>query len=90
MEKPEKKARYVDEMDRLVVGAEPKPPQKVHTEYDPMYGFNVKHVPEPEVDDKYLKEEARYGESGAMFYGGVKKRTEPMHDKNYEPEWGYN
>ncbi len=90
MEKPERKAKYVNEMDKLVVGTEPKLLQKIHTEYDPMYGFNVKHVPEPEVDEKYLKEEAQYGETNAMFYGGVKKSEELKHDKEYEPEWGYN
>ncbi len=90
MEKPERKAKYVDEMKELVIGTEPKPPQKIHTEYDPMYGLSVKHVPEPEVDEKYMEEEKRYGESPAMFYGAAKKPEELKHDKKYEPEWGYN
>lgn len=83
--KPAKKTQYVDEMKRLVIGTEPKPPQNSHVEYDPMYGFNVRRAPELQLGRKYAKELENYGESDAMLYGGTKKK-----DEKYEPEWGYD
>ncbi len=76
------KRKYVDEMDRLVNGAEPKAPRKNFVEYDPMYGYNIKYI---FVGDDFVQKCAKFDtrNSPNADYGGVKKPEE-----NYDgPEW---
>lgn len=76
------KRKYVDEMDRLVNGAEPKAPRKNFVEYDPMYGYDIKYI---FVGDDFVQKLAKSGlqNSPNADYGALKKREE-----NYDgPEW---
>lgn len=76
------KRKYVDEMDRLVNGTEPKAPQKNFVEYDPMYGGNIKYI---FVGNDFVHKCAKSDlqDSPNAYYGALKKPEE----KYDGPDW---
>lgn len=71
-----KKVKYIDPMEREVVGTKPGP-EKPGLKYDPIYDRMTDVAPTQELLSNYAKEVVRYGEKPDMFYGGQKKREEP-------------
>lgn len=77
------RAVTVDEMERLVIGTEPKkPPRKDLVKFDMMYGREIK-CHSDDVGDKYGGETVAYCTGPDADYGGIKKPEE----KYDGPDW---
>lgn len=77
-----KKVKYIDPMEREVVGTKPGP-EKPGLKYDPIYDRMSEVAPTQKLSN-YAKAVVSYGEKPDMFYGGQKKRVE-----KYGPDWRY-